>query len=109
MNWNHNLLTDSGGFQMVSLLQLSNITEEGVTFRSPHDGSRMLLTPEYSMKLQNTIGADIMMALDDVIETTVSGPRIEEATHRTLRWIERCINAHQRPREQNLFGYLKFD
>jgi tRNA-guanine transglycosylase len=107
MNWNGNLLTDSGGFQMVSLLQLANITEEGVNFRSPHDGSEMLLTPEYSMELQNTIGADIMMALDDVIATTTTGARIEEAMQRTLRWIDRCINAHQRPREQNLFGIVQ--
>jgi len=107
MNWKGNLLTDSGGFQMVSLLQLANITEEGVNFRSPHDGSQMLLTPEYSMSLQNTIGADIMMALDDVIATTTTGPRIEEAMHRTLRWIDRCIAAHSRPREQNLFGIVQ--
>ena len=92
---------------MVSLLQLANITEEGVNFRSPHDGSQMLLTPEYSMSLQNTIGADIMMALDDVIATTTTGPRIEEAMHRTLRWIDRCVAAHQRPREQNLFGIVQ--
>lgn len=107
MNWKGNLLTDSGGFQMVSLLQLANINEEGVNFRSPHDGSQMLLTPEYSMALQNTIGADIMMALDDVIATTTTGPRIEEAMHRTLRWIDRCIDGHKRPREQNLFGIVQ--
>lgn len=92
---------------MVSLLQLANINEEGVNFRSPHDGSQMLLTPEYSMALQNTIGADIMMALDDVIATTTTGPRIEEAMHRTLRWIDRCIDGHKRPREQNLFGIVQ--
>lgn len=92
---------------MVSLLQLANITEEGVNFRSPHDGSEMMLTPEYSMKLQNVIGADIMMALDDVVATTTTGPRIEEAMHRTLRWIDRCISAHERPREQNLFGIVQ--
>ncbi|KAA8570674.1 hypothetical protein EYC84_000072 [Monilinia fructicola] len=68
--WNHNLLTDSGGFQMVSLLKLANITEEGVRFLSPHDGSPMLLTPEHSMSLQNSIGSDIIMQLDDVLVTT---------------------------------------
>jgi queuine tRNA-ribosyltransferase len=107
MNWNGNLLTDSGGFQMVSLLQLARIEEEGVHFRSPHDGSDMLLTPEYSMDLQNTIGADIMMALDDVVATTTTGGRVEEAMHRTLRWIDRCIDAHKRPRDQNLFGIVQ--
>lgn len=92
---------------MVSLLQLARIEEEGVYFRSPHDGTNMLLTPEYSMELQNTIGADIMMALDDVVATTTSGPRVEEAMHRTLRWIDRCIEGHKRPREQNLFGIVQ--
>lgn len=107
MKWNGNLLTDSGGFQMVSLLALAEITEHGVQFRSPHDGSTMVLTPEHSMQLQNQIGADIMMALDDVVSSTVSGPRVEEAMHRTLRWLDRCIAAHKRPLEQNLFGIVQ--
>jgi queuine tRNA-ribosyltransferase len=55
---------------MVSLLKLANITEEGVRFLSPHDGSPMLLTPEHSMSLQNSIGSDIMMQLDDVLDNT---------------------------------------
>lgn len=85
----------------------------------------MMLTPEYSMQLQNVIGsagynrpvhsscsfslsgADIMMALDDVVSTVTTGPRVEEAMHRTLRWIDRCISAHQRPREQNLYGIVQ--
>ncbi|KAK8042624.1 queuine tRNA-ribosyltransferase [Apiospora phragmitis] len=68
--WQHNILTDSGGFQMVSLLKLASITEEGVRFLSPHDATPMLLTPEHSISLQNTIGSDIMMQLDDVLVTT---------------------------------------
>lgn len=107
MQWPGNLLTDSGGFQMVSLLALAEITEHGVQFRSPHDGSTMVLTPEHSMALQNQLGADIMMALDDVVSSTVSGPRVEEAMHRTLRWLDRCIAAHRRPHEQNLFGIVQ--
>uniref|UniRef100_A0A453L146 tRNA-guanine(15) transglycosylase-like domain-containing protein n=1 Tax=Aegilops tauschii subsp. strangulata TaxID=200361 RepID=A0A453L146_AEGTS len=91
MNWKRALLTDSGGFQMVSLLHLADITEEGVTFQSPVDGKPMLLTPEESINIQNNIGADIIMALDDVVKTTITGPRIEEAMYRTLRWIDRCI------------------
>lgn len=67
MCWPNGMLTDSGGFQMVSLLHLAEITEEGVKFQSPHDGSEMMLTPEESMRIQNQIGADIMMALDDVV------------------------------------------
>ncbi|XP_010530164.1 PREDICTED: queuine tRNA-ribosyltransferase catalytic subunit 1-like [Tarenaya hassleriana] len=107
MNWPRAMLTDSGGFQMVSLLHLANITEDGVTFQSPVDGTPMLLTPEESIQIQNKIGADIIMALDDVVKTTITGPRVEEAMHRTLRWIDRCIAAHKRPEEQNLFGIVQ--
>ncbi|XP_057469091.1 uncharacterized protein LOC130758259 isoform X4 [Actinidia eriantha] len=107
MNWTRALLTDSGGFQMVSLLHLADITEKGVTFQSPVDGKPMLLTPEESIEIQNRIGADIIMALDDVVRTTITGPRIEEAMYRTLRWIDRCIAAHKRPNEQNLFGIVQ--
>ncbi|XP_056173496.1 uncharacterized protein LOC115675937 isoform X2 [Syzygium oleosum] len=107
MNWPRALLTDSGGFQMVSLLHLADITEKGVTFQSPVDGKPMLLTPEESIQIQNRIGADIIMALDDVVKTTITGPRIEEAMYRTLRWIDRCVAAHKRPNEQNLFGIVQ--
>ncbi|KAL1120057.1 hypothetical protein V6Z11_D01G144600 [Gossypium hirsutum] len=107
MNWPRALLTDSGGFQMVSLLHLADITEKGVIFQSPVDGKPMLLTPEESIQIQNRIGADIIMALDDVVKTTITGPRIEEAMYRTLRWIDRCIAAHKRPHDQNLFGIVQ--
>lgn len=69
MGWPRALLTDSGGFQMVSLLQLAEITEQGVKFESPYDKSECMLTPERSMEIQNAIGADIMMQLDDVVST----------------------------------------
>ncbi|KAI7868088.1 queuine tRNA-ribosyltransferase [Spinellus fusiger] len=105
--WNGNLLTDSGGFQMVSLLKLAKITEEGVQFASPHDGSLMMLTPEHSMSLQNSIGADIMMQLDDVISSLVTGPRVEEAMWRSVRWLDRCIASHTRPHDQNLFAIIQ--
>jgi len=109
MQWKGNILTDSGGFQMVSLLKLAEITEQGVEFEDPKQpGSRMLLTPEKSIESQNQIGADIMMALDDVISSTVTDKeRIVEATHRTLRWIDRCIKAHEKPDRQNLFGIVQ--
>ena len=67
----------------------------------------MILTPEYSMHIQNQIGADIMMALDDVVSSTTTGPRVEEAMHRTIRWIDRCIKAHKRVGEQHLFGIVQ--
>ncbi|KAI9245813.1 queuine tRNA-ribosyltransferase [Helicostylum pulchrum] len=106
-NWNGNLLTDSGGFQMVSLLKLAEITEQGVQFQSPHDGSLMMLTPEHSMSLQNSIGSDIMMQLDDVISSLTTGPRVEEAMWRSIRWLDRCIKAHQKPETQNLFAIIQ--
>lgn len=108
MAWPRNILTDSGGFQMVSLLHLAEITEEGVLFQNPQDGTEMLLTPEMSISLQNQIGSDIMMALDDVVDSkTVNDERFKEACYRTLRWIDRCISAHQRPQDQNLFGIVQ--
>ncbi|KAK3687390.1 tRNA-guanine(15) transglycosylase-like protein [Podospora appendiculata] len=106
--WNHNILTDSGGFQMVSLLKLATITEEGVRFLSPHDGTPMLLTPEHSMSLQNSIGSDIMMQLDDVLVTTSpDAARMREAMERSVRWLDRCIAAHKRPDVQNLFCIIQ--
>lgn len=108
MNWKNNLLTDSGGFQMVSLLKLAEITEEGVKFRSPIDGTEMMLTPEQSIFFQNQIGADICMQLDDVVSSVSdSTERFEEATARSVRWLDRCIAAHKRPSEQNLFGIIQ--
>jgi len=107
MGWDRALLTDSGGFQMVSLLELAQITEEGVRFKSPHDGSMMLLTPEKSIEIQNSIGADIIMQLDDVVHSSVSGERLKEAMHRTIRWLDRCIKANKRPTEQVLFPIVQ--
>ena len=124
--WNHNILTDSGGlvllinicnssdtdmmrsFQMVSLLKLAKITEEGVRFLSPHDGSPMLLTPEHSISLQNSIGSDILMQLDDVVQTThPDAARMREAMYRSIRWLDRCIAAHKKPESQNLFCIIQ--
>ncbi|XP_027267342.1 queuine tRNA-ribosyltransferase catalytic subunit 1 isoform X2 [Cricetulus griseus] len=107
MDWPHNLLTDSGGFQMVSLFSLSEVTEEGVRFRSPYDGQEMLLSPERSVQIQNALGSDIIMQLDDVVSSTVTGPRVEEAMHRSVRWLDRCIAAHQRQDKQNLFAIIQ--
>jgi len=93
---------------MVSLLKLANITEEGVRFLSPHDGSPMLLTPEHSIALQNTIGSDIIMQLDDVLVTTSPDKvRMREAMERSVRWLDRCIAAHANPTTQNLFCIIQ--
>lgn len=93
---------------MVSLLKLANITEEGVRFLSPHDGSPMLLTPEHSMSLQNSIGSDIMMQLDDVLVTTSpDNVRMKVAMERSVRWLDRCIAAHKNTDRQNLFCIIQ--
>ena len=93
---------------MVSLLKLATITEEGVRFLSPHDGKPMLLTPEHSIALQNTIGSDIIMQLDDVLVTTSPDiERMREAMERSVRWLDRCIAAHAHPTTQNLFCIIQ--
>ncbi|CAI6337516.1 unnamed protein product [Periconia digitata] len=101
------LISDTS-FQMVSLLKLAKVTEEGVRFLSPHDGSEMLLTPEHSISLQNSIGSDILMQLDDVIATTSPDlARMREAMDRSVRWLDRCIAAHKYPERQNLFCIIQ--
>lgn len=104
--WDRNYLTDSGGFQIVSLDALNKIDETGVTFKSTYDGQEFMLSPERSMEIQNAIGADIMMALDDVVEPTREQARVDEAMERSIRWLDRCIKAHKRKDMQNLFGIV---
>ncbi|XP_018024630.1 queuine tRNA-ribosyltransferase catalytic subunit 1 [Hyalella azteca] len=108
MQWPRALLTDSGGFQMVSLLKFAKITEDGVTFQSPYDGSECVLTPEESIAIQNAIGADIMMQLDDVVDVKETNyERFKEATLRTTRWLDRCIAANKNTASQNLFPIVQ--
>lgn len=108
MGWKRALLTDSGGFQMVSLLHMAEINEQGVNFESPYDGTKSLLTPEKSIQIQNVIGADIIMQLDDVVPTTSKDKeRMEEATYRTTRWLDRCLSAHKRPNKQSIFPIVQ--
>lgn len=106
-SWNRNILTDSGGFQMVSLLKLATINEEGVVFQSTHGGGELLLKPEDSIRIQNAIGGDIMMQLDDVVHVLTTGPRVEEAMYRSIRWLDRCLSSNQRPNEQCVFGIIQ--
>ena len=95
-------------FQMVSLLKLAQVTEDGVRFLSPHDGTPMLLTPEHSISLQNSIDSDIIMQLDDVIATTSPDrERMEIAMRRSVRWLDRCITAHGKTESQNLFCIIQ--
>ncbi len=106
MGWDKPMLTDSGGFQVFSLSEMRKITEEGVSFRSPHDGRIINLTPEKSIEIQNTLGADVIMAFDECPPATANRTEVEAATERTYRWLLRCIEAHKRS-EQALFGIVQ--
>jgi queuine tRNA-ribosyltransferase len=107
MGWKGPMLTDSGGFQVFSLSKIRTITEQGVTFRSPRDGRIINLTPERSIEIQNTLGADVIMAFDECPPYPAERSEVEAATERTYRWLKRCIDAHARPTEQALFGIVQ--
>lgn len=131
MRWPGPLLTDSGGYQVFSLAGINHITDDGVTFKSHLDGSLIELTPDRSMQVQNQLGADIIMAFDDCPPTAdvsscaadgapareegerstapsaPAGERAKRACERTLRWLDRCMEAHQRQADQALFGIVQ--
>ena len=107
MAWVGPILTDSGGFQVFSLSELRKISESGVTFRSPRDGSIIEITPEKSIEIQNAMGADVIMAFDECPPANATKEEVSLATQRTYRWLTRCIQAHQRPLEQALFGIVQ--
>jgi queuine tRNA-ribosyltransferase len=95
MNWPHPILTDSGGFQVMSLSQLRKLDESGVTFRSHVDGAMVSLTPERAVAVQNLLGADIVMQLDECLNLPAPRPEIERAMRLSLRWAERCKRAFE--------------
>jgi queuine tRNA-ribosyltransferase len=107
MNWKGPMLTDSGGFQVFSLSKIRTITEAGVTFRSPRDGRIINMTPELSIQIQNDLGADVIMAFDECPPYPAEREEVVRATDRTYRWLERCIEAHKRPKDQALFGIVQ--
>lgn len=111
INWDGPILTDSGGYQAFSLSEINRIDDDGVTFKSIIDGSDVRLTPEEAMRVQNLLGADIIMALDDcppsVSGREMSGARVRVANERTIRWLERCHRSHARAGEQALFGIVQ--
>ena len=107
MNYNNAMLTDSGGFQVFSLTSMRKITEEGVSFKSHLDGSSLFLSPEKSIQIQNKLGADIIMALDECPPYPASYEYMKDSVDRTLRWAKRCKDAHQREGEQSLFGIVQ--
>ncbi len=90
MNWDKPILTDSGGFQVFSLAQLAKISEEGVTFQSHIDGSKHLLSPEKAVDIQNCLGTDIMMCLDQCIQYPATREQCQAALEITTTWAKRC-------------------
>ena len=106
MGWDRPILTDSGGFQVVSLAHLSVIDEDGVTFRSHLDGSVHRFTPEHAMAVQEALGPDIAVAFDQPVNPISPRGVVQAATDRTHRWAERSLNAHRRP-DQALFGVVQ--
>jgi queuine tRNA-ribosyltransferase len=105
MSWPAPILTDSGGFQVFSLADLRDIDEDGVTFKSHVDGSIHRLTPEKSITIQENLGADIIMALDECAPPHDRAYN-EKALNRTHAWAERCLKASRRP-DQALFGIVQ--
>ncbi|MDK2871007.1 MAG: queuine tRNA-ribosyltransferase [bacterium] len=106
MNWPHPILTDSGGFQVFSLTDLREVTDEGVRFRSHLDGSYHFFTPEKVIEIEEALGADFIVCFDECVPYPVSYSYAEEAMQRTLRWAVRCKEAKKRE-DQFLFGIIQ--
>jgi len=107
MNWPHPILTDSGGFQVMSLAKLRKITEQGVTFRSHIDGSSYELTPERSIEIQGLLGSDIQMQLDECVKLPCSDRDTEKAMELSLRWVERCAVKFGNQPGKAMFGIVQ--
>ncbi|SDB44905.1 tRNA-guanine transglycosylase [Pseudidiomarina indica] len=106
MNWDKPILTDSGGFQVFSLGELRKITEEGVTFRSPINGEKILLTPEKSMEVQRDLGSDIVMIFDECTPYPATPEEARSSMELSLRWAERSKKAHG-DNPSALFGIIQ--
>jgi queuine tRNA-ribosyltransferase len=108
MNWPRPILTDSGGYQVMSLSALRKLDEKGVTFRSHVDGAMVELTPERAIEIQTLLGADIIMQLDECLKLPASREEIERAMRLSLRWAERCKRAMESaPPGRALFGIVQ--
>lgn len=131
MRWNRPILTDSGGYQAWSMADINQLNEDGVTFKSIVDGSKIHMTPERSIEIQNNLGADIIMAFDDCpssvapqtqnlarrrhaltnqvgfLTESQHEQRLLDSLDRTARWLERCVNTHAKQDEQALFGIVQ--
>ena len=106
MNYNRPILTDSGGFQVFSLAQPKDITEEGVTFKSHVDGSKLFLSPEKSIEIQNKLDSDIAMSFDECIGYPSTYEYVKQSTERTIRWAKRGKAVHKNE-NQSLFGIVQ--
>jgi queuine tRNA-ribosyltransferase len=106
MHWHGPLLTDSGGYQVFSLAQTRKISEEGVAFQSHVDGSRYFLTPENAVHIQEALGADIIMCLDECSPYPASRDSLKVSMERTLRWAKRCQEA-KTSEDQALFAVVQ--
>ncbi|MFG0257386.1 MAG: tRNA guanosine(34) transglycosylase Tgt [Phycisphaerales bacterium JB043] len=112
MGWPGPILTDSGGYQAFSMSDINEISDDGVRFKSIIDGSQVSLTPERAIEVQHELGADIIMAFDDCPPsdeaTSNYAARLDEANERTVRWLERCCDAHKGHEDrQGLFGIVQ--
>ncbi len=106
MNWDGPILTDSGGFQVFSLAHNRKITEDGVTFRNHVNGDKMFFSPENVINLEEKIGADVIMCLDECIKYPAKYRYVKDSTERTIRWAKRCKEAKTRE-DQALFGIVQ--
>ncbi len=106
MSWDGVILTDSGGYQVFSLSALTRVSDDGVTFRSHIDGSTHFITPERSVELQEALGADIIMVLDEPSHADAPPEQVRLAMERTHRWAERCLKAHGKAGQQ-LFAIVQ--
>lgn len=106
MNWDGPILTDSGGFQVFSLAENRKITEEGVAFKNHLNGDKLFFSPEYSIEVQEKLGADIIMSFDECIPYPADYNYAKKSTERTLRWAKRGKDAHKRE-DQALFGIVQ--
>jgi queuine tRNA-ribosyltransferase len=107
MQWPHPILTDSGGFQVMSLAQLRKLNEKGVVFQSHIDGSKHELTPERSIEIQGLLGSDIQMQLDECVKLPCSDQEAERAMELSLRWAERCKIAFGDQPGKAMFGIVQ--
>lgn len=106
MNWDKPILTDSGGFQVFSLNKLAKVTEEGVAFKSHIDGSTHIFSPEHAIKVQQALGADIIMTFDEPMPYPAEKSAVEKSLNLSTRWARRCKAVHE-GETQALFGIVQ--